>query len=140
MSITKITLNSVRAIEVSGTEYLIEENIGFQASFRLKLLNEKKTTYNEGDTLEATFALETAENKDSKPFFKLVLKGTFTVDCDGISDWILSHDGAYSIGMTLFPYVRSLSKPMLEYLGAADLDFPFSPPKYDPHQTTDIDS
>jgi hypothetical protein len=55
--------------------------------------------------------------------------GTFEILAEAaISD--LSHENApYELGSLLFPYIRNLVKPLLEYLGARAVELPFAPPR-----------
>lgn len=73
--------------------------------------------------------IETVFSEDADPFFTLEVNGFFVVkDTEQFEEWIDTPDAVYAVSSILFPYARSIAKPVLESLCSADIDFPWFPP------------
>lgn len=135
MSLEKISLQYVKILSVSGKAFEIEESSdsephGLKARFGLTIDTNNFTEQN-NYSFEVFQSLETlfSTSEDEESFFKIEIKGVYCArDSSGVEEWVNSEAGAYTLGVNLFAYLRNLSKPILEHLGAAELDFPWSPP------------
>lgn len=138
MSLQKVKLEFVSISSVSGHAMDFPGEIGstdpatgFKARFGLTvngatLSGPDDSRFTVLMKFEALDAL--AESEDSS-FFKIEVIGHFKAkDTDDLDSWINTAEGAYSLGAMIFPYLRNLSKPMLEGLGASQVDFPWSSP------------
>ncbi|WP_095052222.1 hypothetical protein [Pseudomonas sp. Irchel s3b2] len=131
MSLQNVALKFVTISNVSGESYengIDEESPAFKARFGLSL-----DTADFGEDNDYSFTVtqkfETLFTENSEPFFKMEIVGHFfATQPEGVKDWIDTEEAAYILGSTLYPYLRNLSKPLLEGLGAAQIDFPWSSP------------
>lgn len=131
MSLQNVALKFVTISSVSGQSLengIDEDSPSFKARFGLSLDTEEFGEENEYSfTVSQKF--ETLFSEDAEPFFKMEIVGHFfATDPTGVKEWINSEEAAYILGSTLYPYLRNLSKPLLEGLGAAQIDFPWSSP------------
>lgn len=136
MSLQNVVLEFVSIASVSGSAMTFPatpdspEGVGgFKARFGL---NVNAASLNEPTDLRFTVQMkfEALGAKDDAAFFKIELVGHFKAkETEDLDPWINSEEGAFSLGAMIFPYLRNLSKPMLEGLGAAQVDFPWSSPE-----------
>lgn len=125
-----LQLDKVRILEILGTSDRIEiddEGQDFKAQFKAEFTSPiedlKKGSH---FTIKLTFTGK--QDADAPPFFLVSVSGKFKIREEDAIPVILSKTGPYIAASYLFPFVRSLSVPILEHLFAADLDFPFHMP------------
>ncbi|WP_122300031.1 hypothetical protein [Pseudomonas syringae] len=131
MNLYDVRLLLVRANEIHATPFLSseqereEDEDGFDAKLNVEIINPKKDL-KVGDEFEVGITMITLA--EGEVFFSINMIGTFEVLGEAaISD--LSHANApYELGSLLYPYVRNLAKPIIEYMGASAVDMPFAPP------------
>ena len=132
MSLQNVTLKFVTIANVSGKSFdqEIEDSDApaFRARFGLSLDREE---FNEESdySFKVTQNFEALFTDEAEPFFKMEIVGHFfATSHEGVGEWIDTEDAAYILGSTMYPYLRNLAKPLLEGLGAAQIDFPWSSP------------
>lgn len=139
MSLQKVKLEFVsianvfgHAMEFSGDGSRSDPVTGFKARFGLTVNAATLNDPNESRfTVQMNFeAFDASVEGEDSPFFKIEVVGHFLAkDTHKLDAWINDAEGAYSLGAMIFPYLRNLSKPMLEGLGASQVDFPWSSPE-----------
>ncbi len=139
MSLQKVNLEFVSIAGVSGqaTDFSSDTEsqdsiAGFKARFGLTVNAATLNSPSENRfTVQLKFeAFEGSAESEDSPFFKIEVVGNFKAkDTSDLDSWINSEEGAFSLGAMIFPYLRNLSKPMLEGLGAGQVDFPWSSPE-----------
>ncbi|WIV25631.1 hypothetical protein QN085_08565 [Pseudomonas sp. M2(2023)] len=135
MSLDLITLKHITIRSVHGDHFkadVVDGNSSFKARFSLSVEGESKST---SATKELHFSVglefEATLHDVDKPFFKIEIAGNFKAAAKNrevVTQWINSKEGAHVLGATLYPYLRSLAKPLIEGLGASHIDFPWSTP------------
>lgn len=132
MSLELVTLKYVSIRNVHGDSFDhndIESESSFKARFGLSIETnddqeaEDEYRFTVGQRFEAVLP------KKNDPFFKIEIAGYFiTKHKEKVAPWIESTSGAYDLGSLLFPYLRAHVKPLLEGLGASQIEFPWSTP------------
>lgn len=132
MSLELVTLRHVSVRHVHGDRFTSEE-IGEESAFKARFGLTIEIEENQEDD---EFRFQIGQNFEAvipstnEPFFKIEIAGHFSsADKKTVGAWINTREGAYDLGATLFPYLRSLAKPLLEGLGAAQIEFPWSTPQ-----------
>lgn len=115
----------IQEIRAKAPSFASDSDDGYNARLNVEILNPGKGLA-VSETFQVQIALVTTE--DDKPFMNVVMVGTFEVLGEAaLVD--LSHENApYELGSLLYPYLRTLTKPIIEYLGANDVEMPFAPP------------
>lgn len=132
MNLYDIRLLNVQAQEIHASPFSpSEDGEGYEAKINVELIPPEKDL-KVGDEFEVSITMLTRVNERS-PFFSISMIGEFEILAESaISD--LTHANApYELGSLIYPYMRNLAKPILEYLGAQAVGFPFAPPA-PPHQ------
>lgn len=132
MSLELVTLKYVSIRNVHGDSFEhndIENESSFKARFGLSI----ETDVDQEAKNEYRFAVgqrfEAVLPNKAEPFFKIEIVGHFiTRHKDKVAPWSESTSGAYELGCLLFPYLRAHAKPLLEGLGASQIEFPWSTP------------
>nr|WP_075723383.1 MULTISPECIES: hypothetical protein [Pseudomonas] len=131
MSIVNAALKHVTISSVFGRSYedgIDEASPGFKARFGLSINSEEFSAENDY-SFQVTQNFEAVFSEKEEPFFRIEIVGHFcAVHPNGMKEWIDTEEAAYILGATLYPYLRNLSKPLLEGLGSAQVDFPWSSP------------
>lgn len=136
MSLQNVTLKYVTVASVYGKsfkdELSDEDSPNFKARFGLTV--DSEDLGEEKNSFEVKLKFETLFSEDGEPFFKIEIVGHFDVDDDlaKTAEWISTPDAAHILGTSIYPYLRHLSKPLLEGLGAGDVEFPWGPPRLVP--------
>lgn len=132
MSLELVTLRHVSVRHVHGDRFT-SEDIGDDSAFKARFgltIEVEENQKNDDFRFQVGQTFEAVVPSTNAPFFKIEIAGHFLADDnDEIKAWIDTAEGAYALGATLFPYLRSLAKPLLEGLGAAQIEFPWSTPK-----------
>lgn len=132
MNLYDIRLLHVRLNEIHATPFEAEDEEdgdedggGYKADLTVEIISPT-----EGLTVGDTFqvGIDMTAKSDGKVFLTLSMIGAFEVLAEpAIKD--LTHTNApYEVGSLLYPYVRNLAKPIIEYLGAGTAAIPFAPP------------
>lgn len=132
MSLNLVSLKFISIRNIHGDSFgpdEVDEDSAFQARFGLSIeVPEDQESENFEFLVGQRFEAILPAKKD-EPFFKIEIVGHFSTSHQGvIADWIDTPEGAYALGATLFPYLRGYAKPLLEGLGASQIDFPWSTP------------
>lgn len=131
MNLYDVRLLNVRIqdIRAKAPSFESESEEGYNARLNVEILNPGDNLA-VGDKFRVQIALVTTE--DDKPFLQMTMIGVFEVLGEAaLTD--LSHENApYELGSLLYPYLRNLTKPIIEYLGASDVEMPFAPPSPPP--------
>ncbi|ARU87461.1 hypothetical protein [Pseudomonas sp. M30-35] len=131
MSLINAALKQVTISNVFGRSYedgIDETSPGFKARFGLSINSEDFGSEN-GYSFQVTQNFEAVFSEKEEPFFRIEIIGHFcALRPNGMKEWIDTEEAAYILGATLYPYLRNLSKPLLEGLGSAQVDFPWSSP------------
>lgn len=133
MSLELVTLRHISVRHVHGDRFT-SEDIGDESAFKARFGLTIEVEDSKKDTDEFRFQIgqkfEAVAPSTNEPFFNIEIAGHFSADDNEIiREWIDTREGAYALGATLFPYLRSLAKPLLEGLGAAQIEFPWSTPQ-----------
>lgn len=127
MNLYDIRLLHVRLEEIRATPFTADDDDddSYQAELAVEFVGSVKDI-NVGDEFEISIVMTALSN--AAPFFTMAMIGTFEVLAQpAVKD--LSHvDAPYELGSLLYPYIRNLAKPIIEYLGASTVDIPFAPP------------
>ncbi|MDS1045127.1 hypothetical protein QM013_33855 [Pseudomonas aeruginosa] len=136
MSLHNVLLKYVSIANLYGKAFdgdVGDEAPTFKARFGLTLDTDKLNEENE-NSFEISLSFETFFANDES-FFKIEIVGHFSItgEVSATEDWLKTPEAANILGTSLYPYLRNLSKPLLEGLGAGDVDFPWgAPPFIDP--------
>ena len=127
MNLYDVRLLDVRIQEIraKAPSFESDSDDGYNAKLNVEIINPGEGLA-VGETFQVKIALVTTE--DGKPFMQMKMIGTSEVRVEAaITN--LSHENApYELGSLLYPYIRNLTKPIIEYLGASDVEMPFAPP------------
>ncbi|MCJ2375148.1 MULTISPECIES: hypothetical protein [Pseudomonas] len=122
--LTQVRLADITATAVSENDE-VEDKKGYNANLHVEIVHPGDGLA-VGDFFEVKIALLTTESK--KPFLQMTMFGTFEILGEAaLTD--LGHENApYELGSLLYPYIRNLTKPIIEYMGASAVELPFAPP------------
>jgi hypothetical protein len=128
MNLYDVRLLLVRAEQIHATPYPVEEEKnegGYQAKLNVEFASPVKDI-SVGGHFDIRFTMETLVGETQ--FLSITMIGSFEVMAEAaIPD--LGHSNApYELGSLLYPYIRNLAKPIIEYLGASAVEIPFAPP------------
>lgn len=130
MNTFDLRLQDFQIIEIHGFANHIEEQKGaeFQASFTAEYLTdiEKVKT---GDSFECSLNFKARQSSDKDPFFVISVKGNFKIRSEDALKFIAIPGSCYEVSSLLFPYLRSVSAPIIESLSQADIEFPLYLPE-----------
>jgi hypothetical protein len=128
MNLNDIRLVLVCAEGINGSAFRpLEEGQGFEAKLGVEYAN-PIDDLGAGDTFDVRMTLE-ARVTGGDVFFRLSIIGEFQVIDPSVIESLKLPDVPYEVALLLYPYMRSVAKPNLEYLGASSSDFPFAPPR-----------
>lgn len=127
MKLNDIRLALVSVESITGSAFRhSEDDQGFEAKLGVEYAN-PIDDLGAGDAFSVRMTLETrAAGGDI--FFNLKIIGEFQIIEPSVVDNLKLPDVPYEVALLLYPYMRNVAKPNLEYLGASASDFPFSPP------------
>lgn len=129
MNLYDVRLVQVRIAEIQATALSPDDDLkddnGYNADLHVEIIN-PGAGIAVGDAFQVKITLVTTESE--KPFLQMTMMGTFEILGEAaLTD--LSHENApYELGSLLYPYIRNLTKPIIEYLGVSSVDIPFAPP------------
>ncbi|WP_313058346.1 hypothetical protein [Stutzerimonas nitrititolerans] len=140
MNLFDLRLTSFRVMEIKGESFNTspDENPGYAGRFQADILSDI-TDIAVGGTVSARLAFMAREESEEDPFFSIAVAGHFEIMAETAIAEITGEHGSFQIATYLFPYLRNIAKPLLEQLGAAEVDFPLylpPPPKTSPKRTT----
>lgn len=121
MSSPEITLESYKLnhLHTDAAAAAESDTNTYEGQFGIRYEISSKTSFNIDFDLTVT-----AQGKEA-PFFQISIKGAFSASEDtSLSDLTEKHMAA----CMLYPYVRSLTAPILAALGKSGMDFPLSVP------------
>ncbi|WP_458373040.1 hypothetical protein [Pseudomonas laurylsulfatiphila] len=127
MNLYDIRLLNVQARSIQASPFNpSEDEGGYEANISVEIVPSEKELH-VGDEFEVCITMMTNAEGQS-PFFTISMIGEFEILAESaIAD--LTHTNApYELGSLIYPYMRNLAKPILEYLGAQAVGFPFAPP------------
>jgi hypothetical protein len=132
MSIQKLYLNYVTLSHVNGKAFEPDEEqekeCGLRAKFGIKI-DSSKFNEESGYELKVFESIETRVGDSKEKTFSIEIVGHYSSnEPEIVKAWIETPEAAYTLATSLFPYLRNLARPLLEHLGAADVDFPWNPP------------
>lgn len=127
MNLFDVSLKLIRVNEIRGHAYDVDANSRFEARFKSIIKSEHENCIL-GNDIQAELSLEASMPDAPEAFFVISVIGTFEITSQEAIDELSSPAGSYQLGTLMFPYLRSLAKPIIEHLSAADIDFPFSMP------------
>lgn len=131
MNLYDVRLLLVRANEIHASPFLSseqereEDEEGFEAKLNVEILGSVKDL-KIGDEFEVGITMITLA--EGEPFFTINMIGTFEILGEAAIAGLTHTNAPYELGSLLYPYVRNLAKPIIEYLGASAIDMPFAPP------------
>ena len=131
MNLYDVRLLLVRANEIRATPFLSseeereEDDEGFDAKLNVEIVSPIKDL-KVGDEFEVSITLVTLA--EEQPFFSMTMIGTFEILGEAAIGDLIHANAPYELGSLLYPYIRNLAKPIIEYLGASAIDIPFAPP------------
>lgn len=138
MNISDLRLTLVRLILVKGESFGPKSEDQTESQLRASFTS-KITADLEGLEVGADFDLHLnfkAIIDDSEdPAFEAEVCGVFVVNNQQALKELGSDEGVYQAATMIFPYLRNFSKPILEALGTANIDFPYflpTPPPAEP--------
>lgn len=127
MNLYDIRLELVRVEEIHGLPFdPSEDEEGYAAKMNVEFIGSIKEL-KVRDNFDVRINLETSID-GNEGFFSLSMIGTFQAMTDAAMGGLDHPDAPYELGSLLYPYVRNVAKPLLEYLGANAIEFPFAPP------------
>lgn len=127
MKSSDLRLDLVRIQEIRGSAFGPDEG---ELEQRLKATFNAAVTTDlseiaQGDRIELKLKFIAQINDSEEPSFEIEVAGEFIIEDEHAISELKSEAGAYQAAAQLFPYVRHFSKPLLESLGAANIEFPF---------------
>jgi len=131
MNLYDVRLLLVRANEIHATPFLSsekerdEDKEGFDAKLNVEIVSSVKDL-SVGDEFEVSITMITLA--EGETFFSINMIGTFEILGEAAIEGLSHTNAPYELGSLLYPYVRNLAKPIIEYLGASAIDMPFAPP------------
>lgn len=79
-----------------------------------------------GDVFNACIDMVAAYGDER--FFTMSMIGAFEVLAESAIKDLTHPNAPYELGSLLYPYIRNLAKPIIEYLGEGTAGIPFAPP------------
>ena len=130
MNLHDVRLEGVILEEIRGTPYEDNGDDAYDARFQVAVLSQVQDLQ-ANDSVEVRVKLQTSQSGET-PFFEISMIGKFRLLTPEVAVSIASAGANYELGSLLYPYLRSIAKPVLEAMGANPVDFPFSPPPAPP--------
>jgi len=129
MNLFDLRLISIRTIELKGQAFNIsaEDNAGYAGRFQADILDDI-SGISVGDTLTAQLSFFARDEDEADPFFSITVSGVLEIVGEAAVPEITGVHGSFQVATFLFPYLRNTAKPLLEQLGATDVDFPLHLP------------
>lgn len=127
MNLYDIRLLNVQARSIEASPFTPSESgDGYVAKISVELVP-PENDLQVGDEFEVSITmLTTVDNQD--PFFTITMIGEFEIIAESAIADLKDTNAPYELGSLIYPYMRSLAKPILEHLGAEAIGFPFAPP------------
>jgi|TARA_Y100000296_G_scaffold52547_1_gene60152 preprotein translocase subunit SecB len=129
MKTSDILLLRVRLEEIHGKAFSTEgePEVELRVLFRTKVVTDLEGI-KKGDVFEARLYFSAHPSATSEPDFSIEVAGDFKILDEHVIKELTADPVAFEAASLLFPYVRSLAKPILENLGTANIEFPFHLP------------
>lgn len=128
MNISDLRLALVRLISVEGKAFGPEDEGQEESQLRASFASKIETNLEGlkvGDSFDLHLSFKAIIDNSESPAFEAEVCGEFFILNDRVLKELQSDLGVYQAATMVFPYLRNFSKPILEALGTANIDFPF---------------
>ncbi|MBH8611183.1 hypothetical protein I4N56_009685 [Pseudomonas mohnii] len=127
MNLYDIRLLNVQTQNIQASPFApSEDGDGYEAKISVDLVPPEGDLH-VGDEFHVSITMLTMVDGQD-PFFTITMIGEFEIIAESAIADLKDVSAPYELGSLIYPYMRNLAKPILEYLGAEAVGFPFAPP------------
>lgn len=127
MNLYDIRLLNIQARSIDASPFTPSvDGDGYEAKISVELVPPERDLQ-VGDEFEVSITMLTMVDGQD-PFFNITMIGEFEIIAESAIADLKDVRAPYELGSLIYPYMRNLAKPILEYLGAEAVGFPFAPP------------